>query len=161
MSDSDSSDYNVEDYVKPDTVRRTYNNEDLLSDHEDESAASQSESEGNSDAEIKNPQCIVKNGDNDDNDEDETAKPVSTMTARPSEPPRANNRFILYVTNLSSETTRTMLEDFFADAGPVKSIRIPKVRLGNFAFVEMKDHEGFKVKLLPQPPNFQLKFLHF
>lgn len=151
MSDSDSSDYNVEDYVKPDTVRRTYNNEDLLSDHEDESAASQSESEGNSDAEIKKPQCIVKNGDDD---EEETEKPVSTMTARPSEPPRANNRFILYVTNLSPETTRTMLEDFFADAGPVKSIRIPKVRLGNFAFVEMKDHEGFKVKLLHHPTTF-------
>lgn len=146
MSDSDDSDYNVEDFVTPDTIRRTYNNEDLLSDDADESDSSKSESEGNSDSEAKNQQCKLKNGDNQEeaNEED---KPVSTMRSRPSEEPRTNSRFILYCTNLSATTTRSMLEDFFADAGQVKSIRIPKVRLGNFAFVEMKDVDGFKVRL--------------
>ena len=61
------------------------------------------------------------------------------------EPVRTNNRFILYVSNLSSETTRTMLEAFFADCGALKSVRIPKKRLSHFAFVEMKDFEGYKV----------------
>lgn len=145
MSDSDDSDYNVEEFVTPDTIRRTYNNEDLLSDDSDESGSSKSESEGNSDSEVKNQQCKLKNGANED-EANEQDQPVSTMRSRSSEEPRTNSRFILYCTNLSATTTRSMLEDFFADAGPVKSIRIPKVRLGNFAFVEMKDVDGFKVR---------------
>lgn len=140
MSDSDDSEYNVEEYVIPDTIRRTYDNEDLLSDDDQESKTSGSEQEENDEAEkdIKNPQCKITNGNgvNKSEDEDDSTE----------EPVRPNSRYILYVTNLSSETTRTMLEDFFADAGQVKSIRIPKVRLGSYAFVEMKDFEGFKVR---------------
>lgn len=142
MTDSDDSDYNVEEYVIPDTVRRTYNNEDFLSNDEDESNSSGSEDGEDPEAEpaqdIQNSQCKLANGS--------TTKDVIEQEDPEDEPTRTNSRFILYVTNLSSETTRTMLEDFFADAGQVKSIRIPKVRLGSFAFVEMKDFEGFKVK---------------
>ena len=142
MSDSDSSDYNVDDYVKPDTIRHTYNNEDVISDHEEESNSSSAETESDeSDSEIKNPQCKVNgNGVNEDNEHHEEER-IKTRA----EPEKSNSRYILYVTNLSGETTRTMLEDFFADAGQIKSIRIPRVRLGNFAFVEMKDIEGYKV----------------
>lgn len=54
------------------------------------------------------------------------------------------NRFVLYVTNLSVESTKPTLEDYFSQSGEVKSIRIPKHRKSNFAFVEMKDAVGFK-----------------
>lgn len=140
MTDSDDSDYNVEEYVIPDTVRRTYNNEDLLSEDEEESNSSGSEEEGNNEPEqdIQNSHCKITNGNG--------AKSSSDQDEPADEPVRTNSRYILYVTNLTSETTRTMLEDFFADAGQVKSIRIPKVRLGSFAFVEMKDVDGFKVR---------------
>lgn len=152
MSDSDSSDYNVEDYVKPDTVRHTYNNnEDLLSDEDNsdsDSEASQGKSEeesevDDSDSKIKNSQCKL-NGNAVTNGTGEE-KPVKAKKTTVPEPAKSNSRFILYVTNLSGETTRSMLEDFFRDAGEIKSIRIPKVRLGNFAFVEMKDFDGYKV----------------
>ena len=145
MTDSDDSEYNVEEYVIPDTIRRTYNNEDVISDGDDTSNSSKSDQEENNEEpeqqDIQNSQCkvpLVANGNG--------TKSSSDQEELEDEPVRANSRYILYVTNLSSETTRTMLEDFFADAGQVKSIRIPKVRLGSFAFVEMKDFEGFKVR---------------
>lgn len=139
MSESSDSDYNVEDYIKPEVVRRTYNNEDLLTD-DDEDDDSES-SEAHSDHEVNNSQCKVKKAEKPEReDEEEQEEEI--------EAPRANSRYILYVTNLSPETTRSMLEDFFTDAGQIKSIRIPKVRLGSFAFVEMMDIEGFKVNKL-------------
>lgn len=55
------------------------------------------------------------------------------------------DRYVLYVTNLNYSTTRDDLKDFFEVAGPVKSVRIPKVRKNAFAFVEMSDVDGFKV----------------
>lgn len=145
MSDSDSSDYNVEDYVKPETVRHTYNNEDVISDEEEDGSDSEAsaKSGSESDSEVKNPQCKL-NGSEVTNGKDEE-KPAKPRKASALGPEKSNSRFILYVTNLSGETTRTMLEDFFGDAGEIKSIRIPKVRLGNFAFVEMKDFDGYKV----------------
>lgn len=144
MSDSDSSDYNVEDYVKPETVRHTYNNEDVISDEEEGSDSEASAKSGSeSDSEVKDPQCKL-NGNEVTNGKDEE-KPAKPKKVSAPEPAKSNSRFILYVTNLSGETTRTMLEDFFGDAGEIKSIRIPKVRLGNFAFVEMKDFDGYKV----------------
>lgn len=134
MSDSDSSDYCVDDYVIPDTIRHTYGKEDLISEPEDGSDSSGNEDEPGS--EVKNTQCVLNgNGNASDEQEDEEEEPA-----------RPNNRFILYVTNLSGETTRSMLQDFFGDCGAIKSIRIPKVRLGCFAFVEMQDFEGFKVR---------------
>lgn len=60
------------------------------------------------------------------------------------------DRFVLYVTNLNYSTTREELTDFFAAAGQVKSVRVPKVRRSAFAFIEMSDIDGFKVCLLEQ-----------
>lgn len=54
------------------------------------------------------------------------------------------NRYVLYVTNLSFETTKEVLESVFGAKGTVKSIRIPKKRRGGFAFVEMADKESFQ-----------------
>lgn len=56
-----------------------------------------------------------------------------------------SNRYVLYVTNLNYETSKTKLEEFFSNAGEVKSVRIPKTRKSAFAFVEMDDIDGFKV----------------
>lgn len=141
MSDSDDSEYNVEDFIIPDTVRHTYNNEDVLSNDEQGSNSSDSETEDNvePDQEILNPQCKLSNGNGKKTESDDEQSE--------DEPVRANKRYILYVTNLATETTKTMLEDFFNDAGLVRSIRIPKVRLGCYAFVEMADFDGFKVTL--------------
>lgn len=57
------------------------------------------------------------------------------------------DRFVLYVTNLNYSTTREALTQFFEAAGTVKSVRVPKVRRSAFAFVEMSDIDGFKVRL--------------
>ena len=54
------------------------------------------------------------------------------------------NRYVLYVTNLSFETTKGDLEDLFSTKGSVKSVRIPKQRRGGFAFVEMNDLDSFQ-----------------
>lgn len=140
MTDSDDSDYKVEDYVLPDTVRHTYNNEDLVSNDEQGSNSSESETEGNVEPkqEIENSHCKLSNGNG--------KKVESEHEESEEEQPRANKRYILYVTNLATETTKSILEDFFGDAGSVRSIRIPKVRLGCYAFVEMADFQGFKVR---------------
>lgn len=127
MSGPEDSDYVVEHYVKPETVRHTYKkDEDLISGSEDEKSESISEDESE-----KNAQSV------ENNDE---------VVDEPEEIARPNNRFILYVTNLSSETKKKVLEDYFGDCGRVKNVRIPKVRLGCYAFVEMMDIAGFKVK---------------
>lgn len=55
------------------------------------------------------------------------------------------DRFVLYVTNLSYQTSKEKLVDFFSSAGIVKSVRVPKTRKNAFAFIEMLDLEGFKV----------------
>lgn len=112
MSNSDDSDYKVEDYVIPDSVRNTYRNEDTISDNERGAEESENDSEisQHGEEEIKTPQCKFNGG----NDSEQEVDP---------ETPRPNSRFILYVTNLSGETTKTMLEDFFGDAGDIKAIR--------------------------------------
>lgn len=56
------------------------------------------------------------------------------------------DRFVLYVTNLSYETTKPKLTKLFSTAGAVKSVRIPKTRKNAFAFIEMQDIHGFKVR---------------
>lgn len=56
------------------------------------------------------------------------------------------NRFVLYVTNLNYNTARERLHEFFQQVGGVKSVRIPKNRKTAFAFVEMENVDGFKVK---------------
>lgn len=174
MSDSDSSDYVVEDYVIPDAVRNTYNNEDLLSDSGGGSDSDDSGKGGESEIEdspIKNQQCKLKNGTENLKSATGSAELNGTGSiSRPDEdpeddsgpePPRANSRYILYVTNLSGETTKSMLEDFFGDAGSIRAIRIPKVRLGCYAFVEMKDFDGFKVKIAQHCKPNLITVLHF
>ena len=133
MSDSDDSDYVVEDFVQPETVRHTYTKEEDVISGSDEEQSGESENE---DVSSKNAQREGENVEEEKIEEPEE------------EPPRPNSRFILYVTNLSGETTRSMIQDYFGDCGEIKSIRIPKVRLGCYAFVEMKDFSGFKVRFL-------------
>lgn len=55
-----------------------------------------------------------------------------------------STRLVMYVTNLSFDTTKDMLESHFSDAGIVKSVRIPKKRKSGFAFVEMEDSDSFQ-----------------
>lgn len=132
ISSSEDSDYNVEQYFKPTVKRSTYSNNDSYLSEGTDSEPDQNESEEevlDIKEQIKGEsQCVVKESTNHD-----------------SEQPRSTNRLIIYVSNLSQDTTRSMLEAFFSDAGPIKSVRIPKKRLSNFAFVEMKDMDGFKV----------------
>lgn len=59
------------------------------------------------------------------------------------------NRFVLYVTNLNYDTSKERLHEFFQKVGEVKSVRIPKSRKTAFAFVEMDDIGGFKVRIWP------------
>lgn len=56
------------------------------------------------------------------------------------------NRFVLYVTNLNYDTSKERLHEFFQKVGEVKSVRIPKSRKTAFAFVEMDNIDGFKVR---------------
>lgn len=142
MSDSDDSDYVVEDFVQPETIRHTYTKEeDVISGSDDEKSGESEDEDVNS-----------KNAQEEENVQEEEIEEIEE------EPPRPNNRFILYVTNLSGETTRSMIQDYFGDCGEIKSIRIPKVRLGCYAFVEMKDFSGFKVRLLTSFPAKCLKY---
>ncbi|XP_070493013.1 nucleolin-like [Chironomus tepperi] len=171
MSDSDS-DYNVEAYIKPEVKRSTYENDDNYLEEEEKSDNSEKSDSAESEEEViddikeqikEDSQCVLaKELPNDkkrkDNPVDGPAavnNKKQKVTEQPfdkrkkqkvveEEPVRTNNRFILYVSNLSSETTKTMLEAFFADCGALKSVRIPKKRLSHFAFVEMQDFEGFK-----------------
>lgn len=57
---------------------------------------------------------------------------------------KKTNRFVLYITNLSAETTKAALQDLFSQSGTIKSIRIPKKRSNSFAFVEMVDVGGLR-----------------
>lgn len=65
------------------------------------------------------------------------------------------DRFVLYVTNINYETSKERLHDFFASAGDVKSVRIPKSRRTAFAFVEMSDLQSYRVSL----PRIVLRLL--
>ncbi|CAO1405102.1 unnamed protein product [Diamesa serratosioi] len=132
-SDSENSDYVVEEYIKPLVVRNTYDKQDLISDGEHDS---------NSDSEEEDEETEKNTETNGEGKVDEQCK-IDVQD----ENTKTNSRYILYVTNLSSETTREKLMDLFFDCGKVKGIRVPKVRLGKFAFVEMADAEGFKVVL--------------
>lgn len=54
------------------------------------------------------------------------------------------NRYVLYVTNLDFDTSKTDLLEHFSKIGSVRTVRIPKNRRGGFAFVEMDDLEGYQ-----------------
>ncbi|CAG9802152.1 unnamed protein product [Chironomus riparius] len=170
MSDSDS-DYNVESYIKPTAKRSTYENDDNYLSEEKESNNSEKSDNEESEEEViddikeqikQDSQCVLPKELPNEKKRKEIPTELPTENNKKQkvpeqpfdkrkqlkvveeEPVRTNNRFILYVSNLSSETTKTMLEAFFADCGPLKSVRIPKKRLSRFAFVEMIEFEGYK-----------------
>ncbi|KAG5681522.1 hypothetical protein PVAND_010948 [Polypedilum vanderplanki] len=139
MGESDDSDYNVEEYITPTITRHTYNKTDdsYLSDEGDFKESSESENEDSDEVNLEiETQCKLPKVDR--NLEKKEGKVENN------EPIKTNNRFILYVSNLPPETSKQMLETLFMDCGKIKSVRIPKKRLGNFAFVEMFDIEGLK-----------------
>lgn len=147
--------YIVDEYIKPTVKRNTYDKSD---DHyiSEQDEGSESENKSESDDEVDDSEYKKSNGNPE---ESEAAPKVSKerkefkkkiisneSTKQLVEPVRSSCRLIIHVSNLSEETTKSMLEDFFSDAGLIKSVRIPKKRgTNNFAFVEMKDMEGFKV----------------
>jgi nucleolar protein 6 len=131
MSDSDS-DYNVEEYIKPEVIRHTYNNDDPISDLENsDNQESLSENEDGISDKLK---CSKTNND----EEKDVGENIE-------EPVRTNSRNILHVSNLEFGTTKEDLYEVFKEAGDMKGIRVPKGRKG-FAFVEMKNEEGLKVR---------------
>ncbi|XP_055859198.1 uncharacterized protein LOC129921413 [Episyrphus balteatus] len=80
----------------------------------------------------------------DEKDEEPTTKLTSEQLASLMRGASKANRFVLYVTNLNFDTVKEDLEDYFSQAGEVKSVRIPKKRRGGFAFVEMANIDGFQ-----------------
>lgn len=157
--------YDVEEYIKPNVKRNTYDKSDDHYISEQDEVSEKSESELESEEEIDDSGYKkLNNGEKSEDIGDlkefpkqqkgaqkEVKKKPSerhSKQAQPEDPVRTSSRLILHVSNLSDETSKQMLESFFGDAGEVKSVRIPKKkRLNVFAFVEMKDIEGYKVDL--------------
>lgn len=153
--------YNVEEYFNPTVKRNTYDkSDDHYISEQDEVSEAESKSEVGSDEEEVVDDSEYKKGNEPEESVPEVVKnerkepkkkpqvkPQSKIsTEQQEEPPRTTCRLILHVSNLSEETTKSMIEDFFGDAGSIKSVRIPKRRgTNNFAFVEMRDMEGYKV----------------
>ncbi|XP_023304365.2 nucleolin [Lucilia cuprina] len=171
MDSSSDSDYCVEDFVKPDKIRKPVNDDsaDLLGNfddvkrqeimdgtYEDKDKSDEEETtEDESDSEQDNED--VQQGDEEMKDSTETDKveeadttPVGKngLSKAQLEQLRKGasktNRYVLYVTNLSFDTQKGDLEDLFSTKGSVRSVRIPKQRRGGFAFVEMNDLESYQ-----------------
>ncbi|XP_005176017.1 uncharacterized protein LOC101892648 [Musca domestica] len=181
MSDDDS-DYNVEEFVKPDKIRKPVNDDsaDLLgnfddvkrkeildgtyeeknqSDEEGASEADEDDSmdEENSDDSEDKEDTDMHNGEGNQPEVDGLGAPPKTGYVNPfgkksiskdqlaqlMKGASKTNRYVLYVTNLNFETTKSDLEEHFSEAGTVRSVRIPKKRSSGFAFVEMNDIESF------------------
>lgn len=193
MSGSDSDDYVVENYVKPNRIAVPLINDeraDILGNFDD-SKLKDSLEDNNKYKEDENPFDEQEDGDSDESDdaadgdaapdianggedgaeaatESVPKKSKSKQTATKTSGTTSSNdksltdtqinnllrgaskkdRFVLYVTNLSYETSKEKLVDFFSAAGIVKSVRIPKTRRNAFAFIEMLDLEGFKVNFI-------------
>lgn len=134
MSDSD---YDVEEYIKPTVKRSTYDKEDdnYLSDH----SKTEEEEDESENSEIFDENEKIKSHE---------VKKVNEKDEEVEEEKRTSCRLILHVSNLAETTTKQMLELFFSDSGEIKSVRIPRKRgLSNFAFVEMKDMDSYKVSI--------------
>lgn len=148
MSDSEGdSDYDVEEYIKPTIKRTTYDEEEEEkhiseqenSDDDNKSEASSEKSEEVFDCSKKEVITVP-----------EKVKVIAKLPPKVEEieePVRTSCRLILHVSNLTVEVTKSMLEAFFMGSGEIKSIRLPKRRAKNLAFVEMRDMEGYKVKI--------------
>ncbi|XP_055917666.1 uncharacterized protein LOC129949943 [Eupeodes corollae] len=182
-TDSSGSDYEVEQFVRPDKIRKQVNDDsaDLLGNFDDakrkeifdgtyvETKNTNPSDEENEDEEVKdfsgesgdevktNGSTNHNNDDEDDDDEDmdeddddaetpdiPTTKLTTEQLASLMRGASKANRFVLYVTNLNFDTVREDLEDYFRQAGEVKSVRIPKKRRGGFAFVEMANIDSFQ-----------------
>ncbi|TMW54526.1 hypothetical protein DOY81_000320, partial [Sarcophaga bullata] len=167
---SSDSDYCVEEFVKPDKIRQPINDDsaDLLgnfddakrkeimdgtyedktkSDDDEASIEVEEEQESTEDEEISDENKAV-GGIVKSKDDDTSAPEKGGLSKSQLEQLRKGaakiNRYVLYVTNLSFETTKGDLEDLFSTKGSVKSVRIPKQRKGGFAFVEMNDLDSFQ-----------------
>lgn len=162
-SDSSSSDYVVDYFVRPDKVRASVNDEsaDILGNFDDskrteewntnitENGHVQMPSHNTVEAAMGDP-SDDENNENDDSDDTEPST-ANGSKKQLSEDQVANllrgaksNRHVLYVTNLNFETTKDDLQLYFSQVGEVKGIRIPPKRRGGFAFVEMQTIEGLR-----------------
>lgn len=143
MENDSDSDYCVEDFVKPVIVKPPINDDsaDLLGNFDDE----------------KRQEILSGIYEIDANDEEldnscsdnEYAEPTTKLSDDQLNAllkgTGKSNRFVLYVTNMSEDTTKRDLINLFSNAGEVKAIRKPEGRRGkNFAFVEMATISGFK-----------------
>lgn len=163
MSSDSDSDYNVEEFLKPTKVTAPLRNDesgDILKNFDDErlkiktlgSGSEDDEDEESNESDMEKEMIydeIQINEENEQNDDDKLEKKFnSSLSDEQIQKLRTgfskSNRFVLYVTNLTSETVKNDLMEFFSTHGKVKSIRIPKNRKSNFAFVEMIDSESFK-----------------
>jgi RNA recognition motif-containing protein len=130
--DSESSDYDVEHYIKPIVRKTTNENDNYLS--ESSESSKNSNSEKSSDEEIledqKTAQCTFKNK-------------VFENDQKTKEPVRTCARLILHVSNLPDSIEKDLLINTFSPAGNIKSVRMPRNR--KFAFVEMQDMQSYKV----------------
>lgn len=140
-------DYVVEEYIKPTVKRNTYDKSDDHYISEQDVSDSGSEKSEKSDNEEEVDDTKYSKSDKQAVPEvPKEKKEVNNKVKSNPQVPGSTARLILHVSNLSEETTKSMLEAFFGDAGQLKSVRIPKKRgTNNFAFVEMKDPESFKV----------------
>lgn len=149
-------DYVVEDFVKPDVVRKSINDDsaDILGNFDDEKR--KSIVDGSYYEELMEQQYQNENTDTDtensaenENDEMETDNVANNQLSQEQikqllKGTAKSNRYVLYVTNLNFETSKDNLMEHFRTKGDVRSIRIPKKRRGGYAFVEMSDLEGYR-----------------
>lgn len=175
MSESDDSDYIVEQYIRPTTCSVPLRNDesaDLLGNFDDSKRKDNGidAENNNSDRDGSDADGLSENGDEQDmtdesSNDNQIVDPVTQKIKSQKSPKEydgkisqdqitsllrgstKSNRFVLYVTNLNFGTSKERLIEYFSTSGAVKAVRIPKKRKGGFAFVEMSDVDGFKVKL--------------
>lgn len=181
MSESDDSDYVVEQYIRPTTCSVPLRNDesaDLLGNFDDSKRKNieidgDNNSDGGSDEILENGEGNSDESDVDNemevNNSTDSRKVKSKKTVKEYDGKISQdqitsllrgstkaNRFVLYVTNLNFGTSKERLTEYFSTSGNVKTVRIPKKRKGGFAFVEMSDVDGFKVCILVLFKNFKL-----
>ncbi|KAL5290228.1 hypothetical protein ACFFRR_009893 [Megaselia abdita] len=139
------SDYFVEEFIKPMIVRPPVNGDkaDLLGNFDD--AKREEILSGGIGTTVSEDEEVNE----DSSDDDEIAEPTTKLTddqlTALLKGSGRSNRFVLYCTNISDETSKQDLINLFSQAGEVKGIRRPEGRRGkHFAFVEMVSIEGFK-----------------
>lgn len=148
----------MEDFVKPDIVRKTINDDsaDILGNFDDEkrkSIVDGSYYEKLMEEEQFQEKSTDENEENntDLNENDELTNNTSLHNQLSGEQIQQllkgaakSNRYVLYVTNLNFATSKDDLMEHFRSKGNIRSIRIPKRRKGGYAFVEMSDLEGYR-----------------